>query len=249
MSAAFVQSWRTSSAAQVASYSLAIGGATANNLLVATVATRGNLTGLSVSVNAGWTIATQALGLRTSNILIYKVAGGSNALDDLVLTVAGGTCRVQIWAVELSGLDPSSPYDGVATNAAYLANTNTAGVALSTGSVTPTTANGVAVFCLSVYDRSAWTIANPGNDITTTGTTYGKGGYGVANSRPFAMMAMRNYTSAVAQTESWNQRSDGSQANEFVGAMVAVFKEAGGGGGGFQASWAKNANQILQVGL
>lgn len=227
MAGTYVQSWNTDTAAVSSSFSLTISGATANNLLVATVATRSNVSGMTLAASAGWTVAVNNIGSRTSNCILYRVASGTSA-DNLTVTLTGGTTRLQLLVKEIAGLDSVAPFDGYAQDSTNISSPILAsGTPKNTGSVTPTSANGTAVFSLSVYDRRAWAAVNPGDDITTSGTVYGKSGFGVAHSRPFAMLAMRNYTSAVAQTETFSQGGDAT--NEYVGATVTVFKEAGGG--------------------
>jgi len=204
----------------VSSIPCTVSGATAGNLLVASLNIRGSTTGITDPVT-GWTKREESAGgtgLGT-HVVYTRVATGD--ANDNVPTISWTTAfRAFIAVAEFSGLDGTAPYED--SDDATQGNTNTANSSVGTGTATATSANGTAVFVLNPYewDDADDTLALSVGTVDyyrTTGSTV----------RPGVSFGHLNYTSAGSKSATWSWASETTNA---YGAVL-VFKEAAASGG------------------
>jgi len=149
--------------------------------------------------------------------LCYKIADGT---ETSINASYGNTKWFAVCYAEISGLDATAPLEDSDEDESQIAATATS---VTSGSATPTTADGWAVAGVSggnsnkINGGRAW--SNSFADIVAQLTT--------SNFRPGSVLAKLEYSSASAKTTTYSH----TDAGGWLYGAIGVFKAAGGGGG------------------
>lgn len=217
MAVAYVQGWEADNGVTAGTtITVAVSGATANNLLVAFVALRfGTPTASTFTTPSGWTLIRDCAGTASaSGAAYYRIASGTSA-DNFApsWSAAARNCAA---VAEYSGVSTSSVFDTSAENESQITSATTT---VSTGSASPSVA-GMAVAFVSFGMSAAWvdtdiTIGGPFTKRVTAGQN--------STSRPAAAIAELDLSDTSSVSGSWTSAwaVNGSYA------AIAVFREPG----------------------
>ena len=197
-------------------------GATAGNLLVgATTLRSGTLTtspDTFIKPNL-WTERVNIVDTGASAFSVYTKIATGNANDDYDISWAGGDAFHSSIVIEVSGLDPTAPFEAISTSILDWDNSS------ASGTVTPVSPLGAAIAILGVRNNFDW--ADPYNDDTDI--TVDSGFVNIikntppANGRPWTCAAIKLYSDGASQNVTWFLYSGGGGR---CGSATLVFKEA-----------------------
>jgi len=190
---------------------------TVNNLLVCAATAHVNNDG-TWNTPTDFTLVHNVVNstLGVTGIMAYKVSEGDEA--SVVASIATGTRRLSAIVAEYSGLATTSPLEDSDEDETNIA---TAVATQDTGTITPVTANGMAI--VSVSARGQANITTPTIDESFT-IDLSEGEIG---SYPYTALASKAYTSTAALSPTWTKG-----ASNFYGyGISAAFKEPAAGGG------------------
>ncbi|WP_147867724.1 hypothetical protein [Stieleria maiorica] len=164
---------------------------------------------------SGWTLLESGDGSDGAGATYYRVASGTSA--DNFSPSWTNTARYKLIVCEYSGLD-STP---VMEDSGQTLNMSSDVDTIGTGSATPATADGKAI----AFFACAWDFLSPTID---GGFTVNQNLASDQSFRPGAAIASVDYSSTSPISATWTKLS-GSGGPAF--GAIAVFKDAGGGGG------------------
>lgn len=193
-----------------------VSGATSNNLLIGSIAIRGDAG--TIATPTGWTLIEKYDASGSNDVaggLYYRIASGTSA-DDFSTSWDNGL-RLHALVSEYSGLASSTPLEASGENTTYVQTSTTS---LSTGSATAVQATGTAILMMCNYkhvDFDPTSLASGTIDADRTDQTL--------INHPETTHGHLNYTSAGSKSDTWSTTGTGNYAY----AAIAVFKAASSG--------------------
>jgi len=192
------------------SRTLTLLGATANNLLIASLVKR--VSNGAPSVSAGWTLLGHVAGAGATHTLWYRIATGDSGDD--ITTTWGDTGEPQLTVWEYTGNTTIDVLDSVVATRYAFGTVNTL------GSLTPDSSAGAMISVLGNPNSLEWRSNGPFIDVGTRNDKVGGTSWD-----PLQSIALIPYTSTAAIDPTWSTTDTGGAA---LGIQVC-FKEPGGG--------------------
>jgi len=184
-------------------------GATANNLLIASLLKRAS--GGSPSVSTGWTLAGEAAGAGATHTVWYRIATGDSS-DNITVTWGDpGEPQLTVW--EYTGNATIDTLDSL------IATKYTYGTTNKPGSLTPNSSAGAMISVLGNPDALQWRSNGPFIDVGTRNDKVGGSLYD-----PLQSIVLIPYASTAAIDPTWSTTDTGGAA---LGVQVC-FKEPSG---------------------
>jgi len=187
-------------------------GATANNLLIASLLKRASND--SPSVSTGWTLAGEAAGAGATHTVWYRIATGDSSDNITVTWGDSGEPQLTVW--EYTGNATIDTQDSsIATKYTY-------GTTNKPGSLIPNSSAGAMISVLGNPDSLQWRSNGPFIDLGTRNDKVGGTSWD-----PLQSIALIPYTSTAAINPTWSTTDTGGAAL----AVQMCFKEPAVAGG------------------